>query len=252
MFPNLQIWLNHFEYHAAQPRAVAEAPESGLTADERRLIARSLAIFQLGEQSDGSGLLAAARRFATARNAEPLPRIVELFIREEQRHAALLLEFMSKHDIAARRHHWTDAVFRFARRLAGFELYLNVLVTAELVGNVYYRALESATGCRRLKLLCRTLLADELAHVGFESELILVLRSRRSAALQSLARLAHRTFFRITSSVVWLTHRALLRDAGYSAAAFLRACGAQYAFHLDPPAACPAPASAATVGRRHD
>jgi rubrerythrin len=252
MFSNLKVWLNHFEYHASQPRAVEETAQSELAGHDRRLIARSLATFQLGEQSDGSGFLAAAQRFAAAHAAEPLPSIIELFIREEQRHARLLLEFMGEHGIAPKRRHWTDAVFRRVRRLAGFELYLNVLIAAELIGNVYYRTLESVTECRRLKRLCRTLLADELAHVGFESELILALRSRRSAASQALARTAHRAFFLATSAVVWLTHRELLRRAGYSATGFLRACRAQYAFHLDPPAVCSVRASAATAGRRQN
>lgn len=235
MFPNLEIWLNHFEYHAGQARAATETASSPLSSKERRLIARSLATFQLGERSDGGGLLAAARRFAAERDAGPLPRIVELLILEQQRHASLLLEFMREHAIAPARRHWTDTLFRRLRRLGGFELYLHALIAAELIGHVYYRALEEATSCRRLKLLCRTLRADELAHVGLESELILALRSRRSEVSQAVTRLAHRGFFISAALAVWLTHRALLRQSGFSATGFLRACRSQYAFHLDPP-----------------
>jgi hypothetical protein len=242
MFPNLEIWLNHFEYHAGQTRAATETAPGPLSSRERRLIARSLATFQLGERSDGIGLLAAARRFAAGRNAVLLPRIVELLIREQQRHATLLLEFMHEHGIAPLRRHWTDTLFRRLRRLGGFELYLHALIAAELIGHVYYRALEEATGCRRLKLLCRTLRADELAHVGFESELMVALRLRRSELSRRLARVAHRGFFLCAALAVWLTHRPLLRQAGFPAAEFLRACRSQYAFHLDspsPPAARP-------------
>jgi hypothetical protein len=237
MLTNLRVWLNHFEYHAEQPRALAGGTSSGLRPEERRLIARSIAVFQLGEQSDGSGLLRAACRFAAAHGDELLPRITELFIREERRHARLLRDFMDEHGIRARCRHWTDAVFRRVRRLAGFELYLHVLITAELIGNVYYRALEAATGCQRLRALCRTLLADELAHIGYGSELILELRSRKPAALRALMRLAHRAFFCGAACAVWLAHRGVLRHAGHTAAGFVRACLAQYAFHLDPPAA---------------
>lgn len=236
MLTNLRIWLNHFEYHAEQPRGAAGGSKSPLRPEERRLIAGSIAIFQLGEQSDGSGLLRAAYRFAAAHDDELLPRITELFIREEQRHARLLRAFMEEHGIRSRSLHWTDALFRRARRLAGFELYLHVLITAELIGNVYYRALESVTGCQRLKDLCRTLIADELAHVGYESELILELRARRPALLRSLIRLTHRAFFYGAACAVWVSHRAVLSRAGHTAAAFLRCCLEQYAFHLDPPA----------------
>jgi hypothetical protein len=34
--------------------------------------------------------------------------------------------------------------------------------------------------------------------------------------------------------IVWLTHHAVLREGGYSARSFLRACMAQHAFYLDP------------------
>jgi len=236
MLTHLRIWLNHFEYHAEQPRGAARGAMSALRPEERRLIAGSIAAFQLGEQSDGSGLLRAAYRFAAAHGDELLPRITELFIREQQRHARLLRAFMEENGIRAKRLHWTDTLFRRARRLAGFELYLHVLITAELLGNVYYRALESVTGCQRLRDLCRALIADELAHIGYESELILQLRASKPALRRSLIRLAHRAFFCGTACAVWVSHRAVLRRAGHTATGFLRCCLEQYAFHLDPPA----------------
>ena len=249
MLTNLRVWLNHFEYHAEQPRGASGGSRSALRPEERRLIARSIAIFQLGEQSDGTGLLRAAYRFAAAQGDELLPRIMELFIREEQRHARLLREFMEEHGIRAKCRHWSDALFRRLRGLAGFELYLHVLVTAELIGNVYYRALESVTGCQRLKVLCRTLIADELAHVGYESDLILELRARKPAAARVLIRLVHRALFCGAACAVWISHRAVLRRAGHTGGEFLRCCLAQYAFHLEPPAAWSAASVAATRRR---
>ena len=229
----LQIWLNHFEYHGQHPRGVPRGLADLLRPQERRLIAGSIATFQLGERSEGSTLLNAAQRFARTHRLPSLVRIVELIIREEQRHAALLRDFMADHQIPLKSSDWTDRVFRCVRRLAGLEMYLAVLISAELIGNVYYRALEVATGCQRLKVLCRALVCDELAHIGFESLLLLSLRARRAAVVRALARLAHRALFAATASVVWLTHRAVLRQAGYDARSFQRACLAQYAFYLE-------------------
>lgn len=230
----LRVWLNHFEYHAERPRRVPSDLPDHLTDEEQRLIAGSIATFQLGEQSEGATLLRAARHFARTHPLPALVRIVELFIREEQRHAALLRRFMEDHRIALKSGHWTDWIFRRARRLAGLELYLHVLICAELIGMVYYRALEAATGCQRLKVLCRILVCEELAHVGFESELLLGLRASRPAALRVLMRMAHRAFITGAACVVWLTHRAVLRRAGYNLRGFLRSCLAQYAFYLQP------------------
>jgi hypothetical protein len=130
------------------------------------------------------------------------------------------------------------------RRAGGLRLYLSVLICAELVGQVYYRALESATDCRRLQLLCRTIVSDELAHVGFESRLLLAVRDRAAAPWRSLARPAHRLFFTGTAAVVWLTHRSVLRRAGHGPRSFLRSCLEQYAFYLEPAGAAVAVASA--------
>ena len=231
---DLKIWLNHFEYHAERPRCIPHELADVLEPEEQQLIASSIATFQLGEQSEGGTLRRAAEHFAQARQMPAVVRIIELFIREEQRHALLLRSFMEDHRIPLRRSHWTDQAFRRLRRLAGLELYMCVLITAELIGNVYYRVLESATGCRRLQVLCRTLVADELVHVAFESQLLHELRATRPAWARALIRLTHRAFFVATAGVVCLTHRSLLRHAGYDARSFLRLCLAQYDFYLEP------------------
>lgn len=230
---DLEIWLNHFEYHAQHPRCAPHGLPDVLKADERELIASSIATFQLGEQSGGRTLLRTAERFA-AGQAPHLLRIIELLIREEQRHASLLRAFMQDHRMPLKRTDWTDRVFRLVRRLAGLQLYVCVLICAELIGNVYYRALESVTDCERLRVICRTLVSDELAHIGFESQLLFTLRAGRAARFRALTGPAHRMFFASAAAVVWLTHRAVLRRAGHSGRSFLRSCQAQYAFYLEP------------------
>src|SRR5882757_2712173 len=205
MLPNLKIWLNHFEYHAEHPRRVAEGIPNVLTVTERRLIASSIATFQLGEQSSGGNLLRAAYRFAREHDAAEVARITELLIREEQQHADLLRSFMAAHGIPTLQHHWTDRVFRRIRKLAELEFALGVLLSAELIGNVYYRALENVTECQQLRLLCRMLVADELAHVGFESDLLLSMRAGKAAPVRLAIDLAHRTFLTCTAMVVWTT-----------------------------------------------
>lgn len=239
MLSDLAIWLNHFEYHSERPRRVPEELADVLLPEERQMIASSIATFQLGEQSDGATLLKTARHFAQEHDAPQLARIAELFVREEQRHASLLRDFMDDHGILPKHRDWTDRVFRWLRRAAGLELCISVLITAELIGSVYYRALDAATGCQRLKVLCRTLVADELAHVGFESQLVLALRARRSVPGRAAARLAHRLLLAAAAFVVFVTHRAVLDRAGFSTLGFLKACNAQFDFYLEPPAITP-------------
>ena len=231
---DLEIWLNHFEHHALHGRCVPHDLSDVLKPDERALIASSIATFQLGEESEGRTLLRAAERFAQDQQVPHLLRIVELIVREEQRHAGLLRAFMQDHLIPLKRTNWTDRIFRLIRRLAGLRLYVSVLICAELIGNAYYRALEKVTDCERLQVLCRTIVSEELAHVGFESQLLFTPRAGRPAEWWDLARSAHRMFFASTATVVWFTHRPVLRRAGHGRRSFLRSCLAQYKFYLEP------------------
>jgi hypothetical protein len=235
MYTDLKVWRDHFEYHATRRCVMPAGRPDDLTPWERRLIADSIATFQLGEQSEGRSLRDAAAAYGEACGAPALARIVELLIGEEQHHAALLGAFMDQHGIPRKRRDWTDRIFRCVRRAGGFELHLAVLMAAELIGKVYYRALEAATGCTQLQTLCRMLVADELAHVGFESDVLREMHARRPRAIRAVITTIYRTFFASASLVVWLTHRRVLRAAGYRMGSFLRACDAQYCFYLEPP-----------------
>ncbi|HTY48899.1 MAG TPA: hypothetical protein VMB48_04315 [Steroidobacteraceae bacterium] len=231
MLDDIAIWLNHFENHATHPRSLPQGTDASLAGRERSLIAASIATFQLGECSQGRHLLAAAR---TAAGPGPVVRVLELLVAEERRHAELLGQFMDDHAIPRRRRHWSNSVFRALRRLGGLQGALSVLLSAELVGIVYYRALECATGCAQLRVLARMLVADELVHVAFEAELLRALWARRPA-LTLAACCLQRLLLGGTALAVWASHRRVLRCAGHSARTFLRACVEQYTFQLGRP-----------------
>jgi len=234
MLQDLPVWLAHFRSQAAHPRQVPMRLDDTLTGRERRLIARSIATFQLGESSDGAHLRRAVGRHCEADPGHPFVEIFDLFIAEEQRHARLLGEFMQDHEIAERGQALTDRAFRALRRRGGLESRLRILVTAEIIGIVYYRALEVVTHCRRLQILCRTLVADELVHVAFESGLLLAMRAHRAGTARVLW---EQCVVHAACAAVWLTHRRVLRSAGYGPLLFLRDCRSQYAFYLKwPPA----------------
>ncbi len=237
MLQDLPVWLAHFRSQAAHPRQVPATLDDTLTLRERRLIEPSIALFQLGESSDGAQLRGAVRRHCHASDDSALPEIFELFIAEEQRHASLLGEFMQDHEIPTCERAWSDAVFRALRHVGGLEARLRILVTAEIIGIVYYRALEVVTDCRRLRILCRSLVADELAHVAFESQLLLAAKNGRSGLAKWLTGVWEQCILTGAALVVWTTHRRVLKSAGYGPVLFLRDCRSQYAFYLQWPAA---------------
>jgi hypothetical protein len=237
MLQDLPVWLAHFRAQAAHPRQVPATLDDTLTGRERRLIAASIAIFQLGESSDGTQLRRAVREYCQAHREDTFVEIFDLFIAEEQRHASLLREFMQDHGIAPCEQASTDAAFRTLRRLGGLEARLRILVSAQLVGIVYYRALEVVTDCRRLQILCRSLVADALAHVAFESQLLLALKGGRGSFTKFLLGAWEQCLLTGAALVVWAMHRRVLKSAGYGPLLFLRDCGAQYRFYLRWPAA---------------
>ena len=69
---------------------------------------------------------------------------LEIFIKEEQQHSRYLAAFMESQSIPRLQKHWVDRVFRKLRGLAGLELSLTVLVTAE----IHRRALLSSVAWR--------------------------------------------------------------------------------------------------------
>ncbi|HTC50784.1 MAG TPA: hypothetical protein VK700_02490 [Steroidobacteraceae bacterium] len=237
MLQDLPVWLAHFRSQAAHPRQVPTTLDDTLSGRERRLIEASIATFQLGESSDGRQLRRAVQRHCPGSANPALVEIFDLFIAEEQRHARLLGEFMQDHEIAPRERAATDQAFRRLRRLGGLEARLRLLVSAQLIGIVFYRALEVVTDCRRLQILCRTLVADGLVHVAFESQLLLAMNSGRAGITKALLGAWEQCVLTSAALLVWATHRRVLKSAGYGPLLFLHDCRSQYAFYLKwPPA----------------
>jgi hypothetical protein len=221
-------WLGEFEARV-HSLVVARVPrDSVLTAEERVRIADSIGTFQLGEQSEGRALLRFAREFGARHACPELGRVTELFIKEEQHHAAQLREFMLAHGIALKQRNWTDSIFRQIRRLAGFETAVTILVTAEMVGFVYYRALARATQNAYLRATCRQMCADEAIHLRYEAQLLSTLRGARTRWRRTLVDRAHRALLAIAASVVFREHRAVLVFAGHDARSFRKDCRSLY------------------------
>ena len=230
-------WLNEFETRAPRQVITRVPRDSVLTCEERTRIADSIGTFQLGEQSEGRALLRFAREFG-ARHAIPaLGRVTELFIREEQHHAAQLREFMLAHGVALKQRNWTDSIFRQIRRLAGFETAVTILVSTEMVGFVYYRALARATQNTCLRTICRQMCADEAIHLRYEAQLLRTLRGTRPRWLRAAVELAHRTLLTVAAGVVFREHRAVLEFAGHDARSFVRDCRSLYRTVLAAPRA---------------
>lgn len=228
MLYSLRFWHDYFTENGANRGDIHWDGEDVLTPEEKTRIAKSIAAFQLGEYSEGRGLMKFAAEYARRHSDDYLVKITRLFISEEQNHALMLKRFMDRHGIESIKKNWTDTVFRGLRKNAGFELSLTVLITAEIISLIYYRALKSCTGSRLLAKICDKLLADEEAHVRYESELIIYARNLRSAPVRQVIGFLHRLLFLGTTLVVYLEHREVLRGGGYDFRAFRAGCREEF------------------------
>ena len=224
MLPDLERWLAYFKRNAVDNDGINWDVDNHLTDEEHGRIARSVAAFQLGEYSEGRGLMKFAKAYADEQGDRNLIEITRLFVSEEQNHAGLLETFMSQHDIPVIKKNWTDTVFRKLRKNVGYEISITILITAEIIALTYYRALAQCTGSVLLSSVCRKILNDEKAHVQYESGLINYIRSGHSPVRRGLVIAAHRFFYFGTLLVVYFEHRQVLRPGGYDLFGFWRSC----------------------------
>ena len=221
-------WLEYFEWNSEEPDTFPwQARESLSDADKAR-IGPSLAAFQLGENSEGTALLRFSREYGARMGFAALPLITAFFVKEERNHSELLGRFMDKHGIARKSSDWTDSVFRLLRKPFGFEVSLSVLITAELIALVYYRALRDATSSRLLKALCNKILEDEKAHVEYEASLIRFAQASAGGARARVWRMSHAVLFGATVGVVFKEHKAVLQGGGFPWPAFRDACREEF------------------------
>lgn len=216
-------WLAFLRTNADTPDRIPWTDRATLSPAERSAVVESILEFQLGESSEGIHLRDAADCYALATGDAAYAAAIRLFIREEQRHAGYLARLLAAEGVALKRHTWADSVFRKLRHLSGLETAICVLLTAEIIAQVYYAALRRATGSRVLRAICRRVLADEAAHVRFQAERIALLRRNRAAFSLMLSMALQRLLFAAALSVVWLNHRPVFRRGDLGALGFWRA-----------------------------
>jgi hypothetical protein len=216
-------WAVLFSSRTANRELLPWSHPRSLTDSERQVVSGSIQQFQLGEGSDGSGLI---RRGRISRLAALDPNFIpslELFIKEEQRHSRHLADFLQREGVNLLPQHWVDGIFRRLRKFAGLELCLRVLVMAEIVAVPYYTALERATGSTLLRSICANILADEADHLRFQAENLRRLQSTRRS-LPSVELELWRVFQLATLLVVWREHGQVLRAGGYGWNSFRKEC----------------------------
>ena len=134
-------------------------------------LARSLAIFQLGESGGGTVILQARR--SPLHGIDPAYcKSVEWFVDEEHRHADILAGCVTALGGQCIQHNWTAKLFVFGRRLLGLRLKVLILLAAEVVGICYYKLLAMRLPAGQIREALDELATDEEAHLKFHSDFL--------------------------------------------------------------------------------
>lgn len=174
-------------------------------------VARSLAIFQLGE-SGGGTVIEQARNSRLDSVDSNYAEAMKMFVAEEHRHAAILAICVRTLGGKLIRRNWTARLFVFARRLIGLRLKVLVLLAAEVVGICYYHLLASRLPDSRIRSMLAQIVNDERSHLHFHCDF---LRGETRSAWRRLAFVAAwRATMCAAAIVVLVDHRHALRDLG--------------------------------------
>ncbi len=174
-------------------------------------LARSLAIFQLGESGGGTIV---AQSFCNS-----LPGInnhfgtsMAYFVEEEHRHANILAMCVRQLGGRLIKSNWTARLFVFARRLIGLRLKVVVLLAAEVVGLCYYHLLAMRLPASRLRNQLLEIVEDERSHLYFHCDFL------RTQTFSRFRKFVFVVVWRIVMSsaalVVALDHRKAITDLG--------------------------------------
>lgn len=172
-------------------------------------VAQSLAIFQLGE-SGGGTIVEQARNSSIDGIDEDYVAALDLFVKEEHRHAELLAICVRNLNGSLINANWTASLFVFARRLIGLRLKVLVLLAAEVVGICYYQLLASRLPPGRLRSLLAQIVTDEHSHLRFHC---CFLRTQTQSWWRRLLFIgAWRITMTAAAVVVYLDHRTAMQD----------------------------------------
>jgi hypothetical protein len=205
------VWENHFGTNYGHLDHISFDGDE-LTLAEKELITTSIQQFQRGENSEGKNLIHFARNSEFRRYHETIIH----FIKEEQRHALILGKWMDNHDINRIQDHWVDNVFRKMRRFSNLENSIRILLTAEIIAAVYYKALRDATRSKTLQAICKQILIDEAIHLDFQCYTLSHFQRKRGGFLRIVHNFKQRILMTGTILVVWKEHRKVLTAGGYS------------------------------------
>ena len=209
---NYGHWIAHFKANKLdRPEPDWSAPFS-MSEEKRRLLAKSIAEYQLG---DGGGECRLVARDAESfRGSEEEARIVvDCWFAEEREHSRLLARAVERIGGEFITDTFAFRMFYACRRALGVQFEMLVLLIVEIVSTGYYRVIRKHVGDRPLANMCKLILRDEARHIDFHRDRLAAQHPRGFGAGRALI---FRLLAECCASFLWLGHGRCLRALGGS------------------------------------
>lgn len=212
---NIARWIQRFRENDHEEVLDWSAP---VTLEElpRRELAKSLAIFQLGESGEGSTLFRYAEKVGATSGYEDYPVALRLFIEEEHRHARLLADMVKRLGGTLLTKQWSAGAFRRFRKLINIEFHLQIFLTAEIIAEAYYDLLRRFSRDPVIEQACGRILKDEVGHLGFHAAFFHSWMSDWSPITKQLWRWQCEVILQGIKWGVWFDHRRCFMSLGVS------------------------------------
>jgi len=207
---NYQHWIQHFQTNRLDRPEPDWAAPFAMPESRRRLLARSISEYQLGDGGGECRLVAQDAEDFRA-SAQDVRAAVDLWFAEEHEHSRLLA-------CAVRRirGEFVTSTFGFElfyaiRRRLGVQFEMLVLLVVEIVSTGYYRVLRRHVDDQPLADMCRLILRDEARHIDFHRDR---LAARYPAGIGALWKWRFRLLGEACAWFVWIGHGRCLRSLG--------------------------------------
>ena len=215
----------YFQANRARFADLAWDDPHQLSPTQKRVLSASLQAFQRGAGTGSGHLLTLAEQLGDADYAAA----TQSYVQEAEAHADVLGPVMDRQGIARIPASRLPRAFWGLGRRAGLGHLARLLLAAEVVATVYYRALYQATFSGLLQQICRRVLLDKEMHLLYHCLAGRQLSPRRNWLSAWFWRQFYRGFMAGTALIFYVTRRRALRAGGYNLGRFCAAIATEYA-----------------------
>ena len=214
---NYEHWIAHFKANKLdRPEPDWSAPFS-MPEETRRLLAKSIAEYQLGDGGGECRLV--ARDAETFRGSAKAARIVvDCWFDEEREHSRLLACAVERIGGALIDDTFAFRMFYACRRALGVQFEMLVLLIVEIASTGYYRSIRRHVGDEPLEAMCKLILRDEARHIDFHRDRLAAVYPCGFGAVRAWA---VRALANACALFLWFGHGRCLRAIGGTRAELL-------------------------------